>query len=361
MKYCNLLPFVFLFFLSSQTAVGQSTIKGTVTVAESGEPLSGVNVYLSGTTFGSSTDETGHFTLNIPEPGSYKIVFSMVGFNKKAKQVNIASSCSQTINISLKENVQKLSEIEVRASNKKWKDQYKYFAKQFIGRTEWAEQVTVKNPWVLDFEEHNDILTARAKRPLKITNMALGYELYVDLVDFQWPTYRNRGGGYQMFIRFEEITPKSAQQELKWKKNRARSYLGSFNYFLEMLYNDNLDESDFSVQHKTDISPLSNGETKYELLGQSNISQNRREALKGFKIKRKVNIKYDGQANFTFNRQNFSLSIYKQSSIDANTKNHTFFVDPFGNLLNPISLITYGNWADARVAKRVPSNYEVGN
>lgn len=361
MKYRNLLPLIFLFFLISQTAIGQSTIKGTVTVAESGKPLTGVNVYLSGTTFGSSTDESGHFALKIPKPGSYKIVFSMVGFKKKAKQVNISSSSSQTINISLKENVQELPEIEVRASNKKWKEQYEYFAKQFIGRTELAEQVTVKNPWVLDFEEHNDILTARAHRPLKITNMALGYELYVDLVDFQWPTYSNRGGGYQMFIRFEEITPKSAQQELEWKKNRARSYLGSFNHFLKMLYNNTLKESNFSVQYKSDISPLSTGEIKFKLLGQSNISPNRRETLKGFKIKRKVNIKYDGQANFTFNRRDFSLSIYKQSSIDANIKNRTFFVDTLGNLLNPISLIFYGDWADARFANRVPSNYEVGN
>lgn len=360
-NYKSLLLVVTLITIYTHPVAGQSTIKGTVTNAESGDPLPGVNVYLSGTTFGTATDDSGYYTLKTPKPGTYNIVFSMVGFEKKAKQVNVGNSSSQTINGSLNEKVRQLKEIEVKASNKKWKEQYRYFVKQFIGRTQWSEQVTIENPWALNFEEHNDMLTASAQQPLKITNKALGYKLHVDLIDFKWPTYSNRGGGYQIFTRFELITPKSAQQELEWKKNRARSYLGSFNHFLKTLYNDDLNKSDFSVQYKTDISLLPDSEAKYELLGRSNIPQHQRDKLKGFKIKRKVNIEFDGRAKFTFNRQDFSLPVYKKGGINANTESRIFLIDEYGNLVNPISLVSYDNWADARVANRVPSNYKVGD
>lgn len=341
--------------------LGQSVIKGTVTDSQTGNPLPGVNVYLSGTTFGASTDENGFYKLRASEPGSYNLVFSIVGFEQTARQVELGRSSSKTVNTSLNESVQQLKEIEVRASNKKWKKQYNYFFKQFIGRAEWAEQVTVENPWVLDFEEDNDILKATAERPLEITNKALGYKLHVDLIDFKWPTYSNRGGGYKFFTRFDLITPESAQQELEWKKNRARSYLGSVNHFLKTLYDNNISESDFSVQYRNDISELSKGETKYELLNRGDISQKRRENIQGYKIKREVDIEYDGRAEFIFDSKEFSFSIHKEGGIDSNTESRIFFVDQYGSLFNPLSLVAYGNWADARVATDVPTNYEIGD
>lgn len=341
--------------------LGQSVIKGIVTDAETGNALQDVNVYLSGTTFGTTTDENGFYKLQASQSRLYDLVFSFVGYGQKVRSVKLETASSQTINISLKENVQQLDEIEVKASNKKWKNKYNYFFKQFIGRTQWAERVTVENPWVLNFEEKNNILKATAKQPLKIINKSLGYKMHVDLIDFRWPTYSNRGGSYQTFVRYKLITPESAQQELEWKKNRARSYLGSFNHWLKMLFHEQINKSDFSVSNPNNITGLSKGETNYELLDRGQASQARRSDIKGYKITRRVDVEYYGKAEFTYNRKEFSLPIYKEAAIKANTKKRLFFVNKYGNLINPISLITYGDWADARLANNVPINYEVGD
>lgn len=359
--YKKLLPLILFWCVFAQTSIGQSILKGTVTDAQTGDPLPGVNVYLSGTTYGVSTNETGYYKFSISNPGTYNLVFSFVGYRKKVRRIEINSSSSATVNISLKEDIQQLGEIEVRATNKKWKERYNYFFKQFIGRTDFADQVTIENPWVLSFEEKDDLLKATAQKPLKIINNALGYKLYVELVDFRWPTYSNRGGGYKILPRFELLTPKSARQELRWKKNRIRSYLGSFDHFLETLYKDELGKSDFSVRDQHNLAVLPQGEARYELMGRGNISDQRRKRLKGYKLKRRVEATFDGHAKFTFNRKEFSLSIYKEGAIESNTKERIFFVDEYGALLNPLSLIAYGDWADERVAYMLPTNYSVGD
>jgi hypothetical protein len=359
--YKKLLPLILFLCIFAQISIGQSTLKGTVTDAQTGEPLPGVNVYLSGTTYGVSTNETGYYKLSISDPGTYNLVFSFVGYGKKVRRIEINASSSETRNISLKEDIQQLGEIEVKSSNKKWKERYNYFFKQFIGRTDFADQVTIENPWVLSFEKKDDMLKATAQKPLKIINKALGYKLYVELVDFRWPTYSNRGGGYKILPRFELLTPESAQQELRWKKNRIRSYLGSFNHFLKTLYNNELDESHFTVRHQRNIAALPQGETQYELLGHGNISEQRRRSLKGYKLKRRIETTFNRHVEFTFNRKTFSLAIYKEGAIEPNTKNRVFFVDEYGALLNPLSLIAYGDWADARVAYSLPTNYSVGD
>lgn len=360
-NYQKLLTLIFFLFACGQVSIGQSILKGTVTDAQTGDPLPGVNVYLSGTTYGVSTNETGYYKLSTSDPGTYNLVFSFVGYRKKVRRIEVAPSSSETINISLKEDIQQLGEIEVRATNKKWKERYNYFFKQFIGRTDFADQVTIENPWILSFKEKEDVLKATAQKPLKIINNALGYKLYVELVDFRWPTYSNRGGGYKILPRFELLTPESAQQELRWKKNRIRSYLGSFDHFLETMYKNELNESDFSVRYQRNLAVLPQGETRYELMGRGNIPDQKRENLKGYKLKRRVEATFDGDAEFTFNRKVFSLSIHKEGAIESNTKKRVFFVDEYGALLNPLSLIAYGDWADARVAYLLPTNYSIGD
>ena len=56
-------------------------IVGQVTDSGSGEPLVGVNVSLSGTSLGSSTDGDGNYLiLNVP-PGIYTMIFKYIGYN----------------------------------------------------------------------------------------------------------------------------------------------------------------------------------------------------------------------------------------------------------------------------------------
>jgi len=72
------------FFLSTQEdfhqkAIVQETITGTVTDAQSGETLPGVNVMVKGTTTGTSTDGEGIFELTV-ESLQDTLIFSFVGY-----------------------------------------------------------------------------------------------------------------------------------------------------------------------------------------------------------------------------------------------------------------------------------------
>ncbi len=63
-------------------AFGTGKITGSVTDAETGDPLPGVNVILVGTTIGTVTDFDGNYTIiNIP-PGTYQVQYSLIGFTR---------------------------------------------------------------------------------------------------------------------------------------------------------------------------------------------------------------------------------------------------------------------------------------
>ncbi|NOX90463.1 MAG: TonB-dependent receptor [Calditrichaeota bacterium] len=99
--YLNLL--LFYLILHAGTT---GKLSGVVTDVRTGEPLAGVNVYLEGTSYGSSTDQDGFFyILNIP-PGRYTLIASYVGYKVfQAKNVKIDIDLTTTLNIRLEEAI----------------------------------------------------------------------------------------------------------------------------------------------------------------------------------------------------------------------------------------------------------------
>ena len=102
MLNCFMLCIMFTVTASAQ----QKTIKGTV-VDATGEPLIGVNVSVKGTTIGIITDINGNYTLEVPSKST--IVFSYIGYQTQ----EIALGSQSTINVTLKEDTQKLEEVVV--------------------------------------------------------------------------------------------------------------------------------------------------------------------------------------------------------------------------------------------------------
>lgn len=354
--------FVFSFILLiAKAGIGQAIIQGTVEEAVTGNSLPGVNVFLAGTTIGASTDQGGYYKITTMAAGPYDLVFSFVGYKKQIRPVDLSSSFSATFDIKLEEKVQKLGEVEIKSSNKEWKKQYKTFFKQFIGKNDFARKVTIENPWVLDFSEQDGVLIATSPKPIKIINNALGYKLYVELVEFKWPRHRDRGGYYILYPKYEPLNPENSKQAHRWKKNRIKSYLGSFPHFLRSLYDENLTGNNFSLHPPWNITPLQEGKTEYELRSIPGISIAVQENAKGFELYRKVDIRFEGSAIYSFNGKKHSLSVYKEGGIIPSSKDHFFFVDKYGSLINPISLQVYRDWADNRMSNSLPTNYSIGD
>ncbi|MFH5834271.1 SusC/RagA family TonB-linked outer membrane protein [Halalkalibaculum sp. DA384] len=80
----------------------QATVRGTVTDAQTGDPLPGANVSIQGTTTGSSTNAEGEFTITGVEPGTYTFVASFIGYETSTQEVTITEGENElTINFSL--------------------------------------------------------------------------------------------------------------------------------------------------------------------------------------------------------------------------------------------------------------------
>lgn len=77
-------------------AMAQRTITGTVTDAESGEPLIGANVLVAGTSTGVVTDLDGNFSLELPENATV-LNFSYTGYASQS----ISLGASDVINVAL--------------------------------------------------------------------------------------------------------------------------------------------------------------------------------------------------------------------------------------------------------------------
>ncbi len=91
-------------------------IAGTVTDAETGEPLPGVNVFLEGTNFGAATNSAGYYViLNVP-PGTYTLKAKMIGYaNVTVENVRVNIDLTTTIDLKLKAVVLAGEEVTVVA------------------------------------------------------------------------------------------------------------------------------------------------------------------------------------------------------------------------------------------------------
>ena len=86
-KFC--ISFVAILLLTGVNLLCAQTvsISGNVTNAEDGFPLSGVSVYVKGTTIGVPTDSLGNYSLAVPSSAK-KLVFSYVGYKTKEATIS---------------------------------------------------------------------------------------------------------------------------------------------------------------------------------------------------------------------------------------------------------------------------------
>lgn len=105
--------FLILFILAYSTMFGQTTgnIKGKILSERNGVPYA--NVGISGTTFGSSSDEQGNFKINNIPTGKYTLQASAIGFKNYKKTVEIKPNETISIQLELEKMEQQLNEVVI--------------------------------------------------------------------------------------------------------------------------------------------------------------------------------------------------------------------------------------------------------
>lgn len=100
------------------TVLAQSgKLAGTVTEAETGDPIPGATVLLEGTQLGTSTDSQGRYTIIGLTPGVYDVRFSFVGFATQVFEgIRVTSDRTTSLDAELTEEVIEGDEVLIEAT-----------------------------------------------------------------------------------------------------------------------------------------------------------------------------------------------------------------------------------------------------
>ena len=243
-----LLKVVIVLCVATSNAQSQSNIiTGQITDSETGTPLTGVHVFLSSRLQGTTTNEEGVYELIGLEPGSYKVVASIIGFESASQEVQVEHGKRVVLNIPLQAAVYELDNLEVSEGvPREWQKQLKRFNQLFLGSSGNARKSEIVNPFVLSFEEKNGVFYATASEPLIINNNNLGYRLTFVLEQFMYDgafeRSRTEGSWY-----FEELEPADEEVQAGWVTQREITFKGSLQHLLWALIHDRAEEEGFSV------------------------------------------------------------------------------------------------------------------
>ena len=231
---------------------GQSSIDGQIVDKETGEPLIGVNVFISKTSIGATTDKDGIYTIKNISNGRYELVISMIGYAMEKKELNLFANVQLDMDFRLTTEPINMKQIIVtKKSNKQWKKNYNVFKNAFLGNSKNGKSCKIINEYVLSFNREENILSASTQKPLIIENMRLGYVVTYYLKGFATNNTFLRSDDESFFnfffisstkfVRytgesfFTEMEPKSERQKQQWIKNRQIAYNGSLRHFLATL------------------------------------------------------------------------------------------------------------------------------
>jgi hypothetical protein len=227
------------------TDLARSEVQGRVVHAETGEPLLGVHVFLSGTQIGAVTNSAGRYHLRGVPAGSHRLVVSSIGFARISKNISIPPGRQLTEDHELKPVIYELGEIYAGNLDERWERYVERFTRLFIGESTLSDSVKILNPEVLRFDRRWwGRFEAEALAPLQIENRALGYHITYYLDEFIHTGTRTRWDGEPLF---RELTPASEEQARYWEENRQKAFYGSLRHFLISLMEGRTEDDGFVV------------------------------------------------------------------------------------------------------------------
>ncbi len=113
----KIIPFLLCLIFAGYFANAQVTISGKVTDAKK-EAVPGISIQVRNTSFGTSSDANGAYTLQANlKPGSYTVEFSGIGFKAVTKTLQVGSETRYTLDAELAADAIGMDEVIVTGTS----------------------------------------------------------------------------------------------------------------------------------------------------------------------------------------------------------------------------------------------------
>lgn len=362
--FFRLLPIFSLLCIAGLSAKAQ-TIRAVVADRTTKAPISDVFVFLSNSSIGTATDESGTFELSLQETKEIVLVFSHINYELLTLEIADAAITRDTF--LLQPNQVELNEAVVveRSRSGLRNRRLKAFSKAFLGEDTKDKQVQINNPDVLLFRQAKDRLIAAAKEPLIIENRELGYTVQFYLEAFE---LFDNGDLYYKGNTFFEPMEGTPKELATYQKNRYSIYRKSSRSFFSDLVQQQLDSTTYMMgfshlddnQNFVNFSPINPSklifqsereETSYEIIIQQFLTVINQDIL----VEGEAPPPSKAEMN-SYSKQ-FAAKGPQHATSYLRSKTNKIVVNKFGKILNPSDIEEYGYWAGLRVSALLPSDY----
>lgn len=238
-----------LLFLSLSLATHCQVIEGRVVDSETQTPLDGATVYIDGTTTVTITNTAGFFRIDAGN-GNNMLIVSYVGY-ESTRLENLSQYQNKKLKVYLEKEVNSLEEVIIGKSPFTRKEMLEVFRDHFIGTSKSARSCKILNEDDLSLRYHvgSNELRVTAKRPLKIVNKYLEYEINFDLLEFvqnysmkSLKPYHLTKSYFAGSTFFKDISKKG-----KADKKRYTTFLGSAPHLMLTMANESWQEEKFQL------------------------------------------------------------------------------------------------------------------
>lgn len=358
--FLSIVFFCKIFFLNAQV------IQGTVYDSKTREALSGVVIFLDGTSIVTTSDNDGKFLLAVENIINANLVFSHLSYESLVIEKPFEDR-REAFFLKEKTNLLNAAVAVAEYDPLSRAEKMKVFKEFFLGESVAAKSCIIRNEddIMLRYDHPTDILYASVRNPLTIENQHLGYRITADIKYFQVKyTYTavvspNRNTvvpsnqfvatassfAYSITSFFEDQKP----YDISLVSRRNQIYVRSRQYFwLSLVNNFALIKSGFKIYNK---SKEVYAEDYFTVMDDPIQKAKVVLITPGTNINRKHN-------------EVSEESIYGVIGIRAQNKNDSevifltnqFSVDPYGNVATS-GLIYKGDMAHQRVGDMLPQNF----
>lgn len=348
LKIISTIYLLFLFGLQNSSAqTFNNFIEGKIIDAETNEAIPNVNVYLSNTRWGSTTNSDGYFRIKNIYPASYQLVVSVLGFKTYMENIDLTVKSNLHLNIKLIPQEISLSEISVTEERpEEWLQNLALFKKLFLGKSRFANQCFIENEYHLDFSEVNKKLIASCNQPLIIVNNALGFRIKCVLVKFIYDRVESHLE-YKITPWFEELQASDTETKEMWESNRKIAYNGSLEHFISVFADDSFMKEGFKVYRNTRPFDLNKINRAPVVSSKNYMSSAADSNLRSFRFPDYLEIDFAGTSNIEEYERTKIVSWIKLISYED-------LIDENGVSVSNSPFLTFGYWSQLGLADMLP-------